>query len=153
MFFSFLAVSFVYASTLAPLPTIDEDSLECMTKALYHEAAVEPYEGKLEVAAVILNRVKYDQRVFPTTVCGVIHQKSRNPKKPYLCQFSFTCNPVTPIAYSSRAYRESYTAAFTSLVIQASTTDAMYYVNCKVKRAWLNSLTFKKRIGNHCFYS
>lgn len=46
--------------------------LYLMARAVYGEARGEPYQGKVAVAAVILNRVK--NKDFPNTVSGVIYQ-------------------------------------------------------------------------------
>jgi N-acetylmuramoyl-L-alanine amidase len=43
-----------------------------MAKAIYGEARGEPYEGKVAVGAVILNRVKHPD--FPNSISGVIYQ-------------------------------------------------------------------------------
>ena len=46
--------------------------LYLMARAVYGEARGEPYQGKVAVAAVILNRVR--NKDFPNTVSGVIYQ-------------------------------------------------------------------------------
>ncbi|MBR5145040.1 MAG: peptidoglycan-binding protein, partial [Clostridia bacterium] len=46
--------------------------LYLMARAVYGEARGEPYQGKVAVAAVILNRVH--NKDFPNTVSGVIYQ-------------------------------------------------------------------------------
>jgi spore germination cell wall hydrolase CwlJ-like protein len=46
-----------------------------MAENIYYEAAYEPYEGKLAVAQVTMNRTR--QPEFPKTVCGVVFQKGQ----------------------------------------------------------------------------
>ena len=46
--------------------------LECMTRNIYYEAATEPFEGKVAVAQVTMNRLE-DGR-FGRDVCGVVYQ-------------------------------------------------------------------------------
>jgi spore germination cell wall hydrolase CwlJ-like protein len=62
-------------------------ALECMTAAIYYEAASEPDAGQRAVAQVVLNRVAHPS--FPNTVCGVVYQGSERSTG---CQFSFTCD-------------------------------------------------------------
>ena len=62
-------------------------ALECLTAAIYYEAASEPDQGQRAVAQVVLNRVAHPS--FPNTVCGVVYQGSERSTG---CQFSFTCD-------------------------------------------------------------
>ena len=48
--------------------------LDCLTKNIYWEAATEPFEGKVAVAQVTMNRV--DSGRFGNDVCGVVYQKT-----------------------------------------------------------------------------
>lgn len=45
---------------------------QCLTTAIYYEAASESEEGQRAVAQVVLNRVRHP--AWPKTVCGVIYQ-------------------------------------------------------------------------------
>ena len=47
-------------------------SLDCLTAAIYYEAAREPTEGQRAVAQVVLNRVRHP--AYPSTVCGVVFE-------------------------------------------------------------------------------
>src|SRR6202008_874279 len=62
-------------------------ALECLTSAIYYEAAQEPADGQRAVAQVVLNRVRHP--AFPNSVCGVVYQGSTRSTG---CQFSFTCD-------------------------------------------------------------
>ena len=44
-----------------------------MASIIYCEAGSEPYEGKVAVGAVVMNRVR--SAVFPNTVMGVLYQR------------------------------------------------------------------------------
>jgi spore germination cell wall hydrolase CwlJ-like protein len=61
-----------------------EKQLECMAMNIYREAGYEPFEGKVAVAQVTMNRVK-DGR-FGDDVCGVIYKKNVVMDK-VVCQF------------------------------------------------------------------
>ena len=68
--------------------------LACLTRNIYYEAASEPFEGKVAVAQVTMNRVETGR--FGRDVCGVVYQKNVVYEK-VICQFSWTCNGVSPI--------------------------------------------------------
>ena len=50
---------------------VRERQLGCLAKNIYHEAGNEPFEGKVAVAQVTLNRASSDK--FPDDVCKVIY--------------------------------------------------------------------------------
>src|SRR3569833_1926122 len=60
---------------------------ECLTAAVYYEAAIEPVDGQRAVAQVVLNRVRHP--AFPKSVCGVVFQGSERSTG---CQFFFSCD-------------------------------------------------------------
>ena len=62
--------------------------LDCLTRNIYWEAASEPFEGKVAVAQVTINRVESGR--FAPTVCGVVYQKNVFYEK-VVCQFSWLC--------------------------------------------------------------
>ncbi len=74
-------------SMAAASPTDRARALQCLTTAIYYEAATEPDDGQQAVAQVILNRVRHP--AFPATVCGVIYQGSERTTG---CQFSYACD-------------------------------------------------------------
>jgi len=51
-----------------------ERQLGCLSKNIYYEAGSEPFEGKVAVAQVTLNRVNSGQ--FPADICKTIYQKN-----------------------------------------------------------------------------
>ena len=71
------------------VPMVNSEELECMTKNIYFEAAVESTAGKLAVAQVTMYRVNSER--YPNTVCKVItqgkHYKNGFPVRDR-CQFS-----------------------------------------------------------------
>ena len=48
--------------------------LECLTRNIYWESASEPFEGKVAVAQVTINRVASGK--FASDICGVVYQKN-----------------------------------------------------------------------------
>jgi hypothetical protein len=128
-----------------------EQQLDCLAINIYREAGYEPFEGKVAVAQVTMNRVK-DGR-FGKDVCGVIYQKNVVMDK-VVCQFSWHCDSAArtrPI--NQTAYKESYEVAKKVLLegFQLSVLkDALYYHANYVNPRW--PLEKIGSIGNHIFY-
>ena len=125
--------------------------LDCLTKNIYNEAASEPFEGKVAVAQVTMNRV--DSGRFGRGVCGVVYQKNVIFEK-VICQFSWACLPGAgkrPI--HSGLYQESEEVAKKVLLENfrlPSMKDAMYYHADYVNPRWGKSKI--TQIGHHIFY-
>ena len=62
-------------------------AIECLSQAVYYEAASEGAEGQRAVAQVVLNRLRHPG--YPASVCGVVYQGSERVMG---CQFTFTCD-------------------------------------------------------------
>ena len=48
--------------------------LECLARNIYYEAKGEPFEGKVAVAQVTINRM--ESGLFPNDLCKVVYQKN-----------------------------------------------------------------------------
>lgn len=124
-------------------------SLQCMTEAVYYEAAREPVEGQRAVAQVILNRLRHP--AYPNTVCGVVFQGHERRTG---CQFSFTCDgslgraPVAPYWQNARRVAEESLAGYVHAPVGYSTH---YHANYVVPY-WASSLVKSANIGAHIFY-
>ena len=128
-----------------------EKQLDCMAMNIYREAGHEPFEGKVAVAQVVMNRVNSGK--FAPDVCGVIYQKSVIMER-VVCQFSWFCDSATksrPV--NQTAYNESYEVA-KKVILEGFKLDvlkdALYYHADYVNPRW----GFEKigKIGNHVFY-
>ena len=69
-----------------------ERQLDCLARNIYHEAGHEPFEGKVAVAQVTMNRARDSK--FPIDVCGVVFQKNIFMEK-VVCQFSWYCHVLS----------------------------------------------------------
>ena len=125
--------------------------LECLTRNIYWEAASEPFEGKVAVAQVTMNRVAHGK--FGDGVCGVIYQKNVFYEK-VICQFSWVCEtthktrPVYPPLWA-----ESELVAKKVLLENfrlPGLTNALYYHADYVSPGW--RLPKIDKIGRHIFY-
>ena len=128
-----------------------ERQLRCLAQNIYWEAASEPFEGKVAVAQVTINRVESGQ--FPDNVCGVVYQKNVFYSR-VVCQFSWACDghyKVKPI--HAPLYRESEEVAKKVLLEGfrlPSLKTALYYHADYVKPGW--GKTPIAKIGHHIFY-
>ena len=125
--------------------------LDCLTRNIYWEAASEPFEGKVAVAQVTMNRVESGR--FADSVCGVVYQKNVIYEK-VICQFSWYCEtghktrPVyTPL------WRESEEVAKRVLLENfrlPSLKNALYFHAEHVSPGWGKPRI--EKIGRHIFY-
>lgn len=97
------------------------------------ESDGEPYEGKLAVGSVVLNRVK--SSYFPNTISGVIYQSG---------QFS-------PVASGRLAYRLETGVNSTCLQAAQEVLNGNITLNCLYFRT-NNGIIEGTVIGNHVFY-
>ena len=139
----------IYASTITTDQRVKE--LDCLARNIYFESASEPFEGKVAVAQVTLNRVQSGQ--FASSVCGVVYQKSVFYEK-VVCQFSWYCSsPSTLKVRSPALYEESMTVA-KKVLLENFRLDglktAMYYHADYVNPGWKKRKLVK--IGRHIFY-
>ena len=125
--------------------------LDCLTRNIYWEAATEPFEGKVAVAQVTMNRVESGN--FGKGVCGVVFQKNIFYEK-VVCQFSWACenaHKVRPI--HPKLYAESEEVAKKVLLENfrlPGLTSAIYYHADYVNPGWKKEKIMK--IGCHIFY-
>lgn len=125
-----------------PIPASIDRELECLAASVYFESKSEPLEGQLAVAEVVLNRA--DSGRFPTTLCGVVFQRS---------QFSFVRgNGFPPIKRNSAAWTKAVKIAQIAMAEQweSGASEALFFHANHVRPNW-----GKKRIatlGNHVFY-
>jgi spore germination cell wall hydrolase CwlJ-like protein len=124
-------------------------ALECLTSAIYYEAAQEPTDGQRGVAQVVLNRVRHP--AFPNSVCGVVYEGSTRATG---CQFTFTCDgsmAYRPIpALWDRASKVAEQAL--NGRVHAPVGYATHYHANYVVPYWASSLTKTAVEGAHIFY-
>lgn len=130
---------------------VRERQLGCLARNIYYEAGSEPFEGKVAVAQVTLNRV--ESGLFPSDVCKTIYQKNVVYEK-VICQFSWACDRDTGARPPNNAnYRESMEVAKKVLLENfrlPSLKEAMYYHADYINPGWKREKITK--IGRHIFY-
>jgi len=122
--------------------------VDCLARNIYYEAGSEPYEGKLAVAGVVMNRVN-DPR-FPHTICGVVFQKENG-----IAQFSWTDKRVSDNK-DKYQWEESMIVAKKSLTDKhlhdiITKSNAEFYHAEYVNPNWNKKKIIK--IGKHIFYA
>ncbi|HVR92109.1 MAG TPA: cell wall hydrolase [Novosphingobium sp.] len=125
-------------------------ALQCLTAAIYYEAASEPDAGQAAVAQVVLNRVAHPS--YPNTVCGVVYQGSERSTG---CQFSFTCDGSLARIPSRFFWQRAENVARAALAgfVYTPVGLATHYHTIAVHPYWAPSLNYLGTIGAHRFYS
>lgn len=146
-----LASSEVAGSSQITL-AVRERQLACLAKNIYHEAGGEPFEGKVAVAQVTLNRTESGK--FPEDICKTIYQKNVIYEK-VICQFSWACDrDIMAIkAINNANYRESMEVAKKVLLEDfrlPALKEALYYHADYINPKWNREKITK--IGHHIFY-
>jgi len=124
-------------------------ALECLTAAVYYEAATEPADGQRAVAQVVLNRVRHP--AYPGTVCGVVFQGSERTTG---CQFTFTCDGSMarrPVPVFWERAKKIAAAAIDGAVYAPVGHSTHYHTNWVVPY-WSASLDKVANVGTHIFY-
>jgi spore germination cell wall hydrolase CwlJ-like protein len=129
-----------------------EHQLACLAKNVYHEAGSEPFEGKVAVAQVTLNRANSSQ--FPGDVCKVVYQKTIVYDK-VICQFSWMCDREVTFKPTNNAnYTESMDVAKRVLLENyklPGLKDALYFHGDYINPGWNKKPI--AHIGHHIFYN
>lgn len=128
-----------------------ERQLDCLARNIYHEAVNEPFEGKVAVAQVTINRS--ESGMFPSDICKVVYQKNVFMEK-VVCQFSWYCETTSKAKLLLiNEYNECYNVAKKVLLEGfrlPSLTEALYYHADYVNPGWKKERIAK--IGRHIFY-
>jgi spore germination cell wall hydrolase CwlJ-like protein len=129
-----------------------QTQLDCLARNIYHEAGSEPFEGKVAVAQVTINRTESGS--FPSDICQVVYQKNVVYER-VLCQFSWYCqSPTAMKPMNGPIYTESMEVAKKVLLEGfrlPNLKDALYFHGDYVQPGWGKKPVAK--IGRHIFYN
>ena len=128
-----------------------QKQLDCLARNIYHEAGYEPFEGKVAVAQVTINRAESGQ--FPSDICKVVYQKNVVYEK-VLCQFSWYCDSASlKKPMNGAVYYESMEVA-KKVLLEGFRIDAvknaLYYHADYINPKWNREKVAK--LGHHIFY-
>jgi len=142
----------------ADLVLTDPQELECMTKNIYFEAALESTAGKLAVAQVTMNRVRSSQ--YPNTVCSVVkqgrHHESGFPVRDR-CQFSWYCDGKHDTPSMGKMWGESQKVAIYVLenakLLDITDGATHYHADYIENPRWAIARHKTMQIDTHIFYN
>lgn len=136
------------AVTATNLPA-HQSAVDCLTAAVYYEAASESDAGQRAVAQVVLNRVRHP--AFPKSICGVIYEGAERRTG---CQFSFTCDGSLARKPSQTGWTRARGIALAALAgyVERSVGTATHYHTTWVVPYWAWSLDKITVLGAHIFY-
>ncbi len=117
--------------------TISTEEKNLLARLVHAEAKGESYEGKVAVAAVVLNRVEHKE--FPDTIKDVIYEKN-------------AFEPVQNGSIHESADEEAHKAVQEALESQGNDDEMLYFYNPETATSdWIFSRKVIKTIGNHAF--
>ena len=121
-------------------------ALDCLTAAVYYEAAIEPPDGQRAVAQVVLNRLRHP--AYPKTVCGVVFQGSDRRTG---CQFTFTCDGALARAPNMALWNRAREIAWAALSgrVFAPVGWSTHYHTDWVVPYWASSLAKATKVGTY----
>jgi len=146
-------------TTITHTTLSDVKEIQCLAKNIYYESANEPEEGKVAVGLVTLNRT-VDSR-FPSSICGVVHQRLRSGESKHhtVCQFSWTCSKLNSPQSENNCWQESQRIAKLLVLqpavykkLQSKYSNALYFHAVSVHPNWSHHKLKIARIGAHWFY-
>ncbi|MEK5235099.1 cell wall hydrolase [Paenibacillus sp. FSL L8-0470] len=120
---------------------VSDEDLLLLQKIVMAEAEGEPYQGKVAVANVVLNRLRSAN--FPDTIYKVIYQKS---------QFSPVANGRLKRVKPNKDSIKAVNAALSG--VKEVTDDTYFFLSLKLAQDLTvhHSQEYAKTIGNHTFY-
>jgi spore germination cell wall hydrolase CwlJ-like protein len=126
--------------------------LECLTRNIYWEAATEPFEGKVAVAQVTINRVETGR--FAPDICGVVYQKNIVYDR-VVCQFSWLCDGSSKTRPIYPAHWKESEEVAKKVLLEGfrlpSVKNALYFHADYVNPRWGKPQVAK--FGRHIFYA
>ena len=123
--------------TANPAYGVSQKDLDMLARIVYGEARGETFEGKVAVAAVVLNRTK--SPLFPSTIAGVIFEP-----------WAYTC--VNDGQYYLTPDAVAYQALQAAVKGWDPTNGALFYWNpVTATSPWVWSRPIIKTIGQHVF--
>jgi N-acetylmuramoyl-L-alanine amidase len=126
-----------YAPSVSRGANVDRETINLLAQVIEGEAADEPYQGKVAVGAVIINRT--ESAAFPKTIPGVIYD---------LDAFESVSNGQ----FQRPLSQDSLNAAVDALNGSDPTGGALYFWNpATASSPWVWSRPIVTRIGRHVF--
>ena len=114
--------------------------LELLARLVHAEAQGEPYEGKIAVAATVLNRT--EDPYYPDSIAEVIYEYNHG----------YQYCPVRNGAINNPADKQAWEAVGEALAGKDPTGGALSFYNpAQTNNSWIRGRPHLKGIGNHVF--
>lgn len=126
--------------TQAPAPSYTNEELDLLARLIMAETESQPYEAKVAVGSVVMNRV--ESGLFAPTISGVINQKING-------YYQFT--PVQNGWISRPANEECIRAAKEALSGVDTTGGAIWYYDDSTTNQWILSKPISVKYGRMVF--
>lgn len=138
-----LQSSALYEGETLKIPAaISPSEKELLARLVHAEAEGEPYEGKVAVAVVVLNRV--DHPDFPNTVKEVIEEVTPSGH--------YAFSPVLDGRINNEASDEARRAVEEAIAFRGQGQGSIFFYNPKIAtNHWQKTRTVTVEIGNHVF--
>ncbi len=123
-----------------PVNRYSPEDLNLLARLVHAEAKGEPFQGKVAVAATVLNRVR--EPLYPDTIPEVIYEYN----------YGFQYCPVSNGEINRPADKEAHQAVREALKGKDPTCGALSFYNpAKSFNGWIRSKPCTAIIGNHIF--
>ena len=114
----------------------------CLAQTLYFEAAHEPDEGIMAVAATVFNRMNLRGQ-YPSSVCGVVYQ-------PF--QYSWTLDTSNWARTPPEKFFTLAKEFLSNRAIISEEYPVTHFHRIDIEPAWSHTLTYVVTVGQHKFY-
>lgn len=120
-----------------------DDEVLWMARIIHAESAGEPFNGKIAVGNVVLNRVRSPQ--YPNTIYGVIFDRKHGTQFSPVSFGTIYNNPSAESVIAAKICLEGYTLS----------SEALFFMNPRLATtSWIaQNRPYLFTIGNHLFYS
>lgn len=131
-------ITFLLAILFATAVHANND-VDCLSKAIYHEARGQSIEGQIAVGWVVLNRT-FSER-FPSTICEVVYQHR---------QFSWTRKVPKITDLNAFELAKELANNIINRIYYDPTNGALFFNSLGMKPSYRSRLTLK--LEQHYFY-
>lgn len=128
-----------------PIPDYTPEDILCLQKNIYFEARGEGLDGMKAVAAVTMNRTE-DSR-FPSTVCGVVYQRSQFSWTHQLGNQNFRKNEKLVWDQAGLIAEQALQNK-----LEHKAGGSLFFHAKHVKPGWSHKKAYVTTIGGHLFY-
>lgn len=140
-------ISTILFLNLIPNIAFANDTIKCLTNAIYFESKGGSERDMKDVGHVVLNRTNNPK--FPSNVCDVVYERTKRT-----CQFSWACKSHKVTEPSEYKKSEEYAAELLKQeqegIRKDTTRGAMFFHSSRMSYGWNRSVCHTNK--QHVFY-